>query len=244
MVRSASRGLPVLVSLSAATALAGCTTTQQTSERLSFEANRTLAQRKEVKLGRRDPDVKVARTSLVSAGGRTAFVVALRNDGPHPVNDLPVGVGARVANRPPAYLNLAKNTPYFLAHVPAIDPGSTATFVYVAHGKPPQGTPTVTVGSDTGLLSETTAGSLPKLAASVGGESHGDVTVELRNPTSIQQYDVQVSAWARAGRRVVAAGTAHLKYLGAGATARVRVPLVGDPGDHPIEASAPPTIFE
>jgi hypothetical protein len=238
----------VIASLSAATALAGChTTTQQTSERLGFEADRHLQQQEPVKLGTPEREVKVTSTAVVSADGRTAYVVALRNDAAHPVNDLPVAVGARAAGKPPAYLNVAKNTPYFQAHAPAMDPGATATFVYAAQGKPPAGTPTVTVGSDTGRLPETHAGSLPRLDATVeraSGKSHDEATVELHNPTSIQQYDVQVMAWAKAGKRVVAAGTAHVAYLGGGATATVRVPLVGNPGSHAIQVSAPPTIFE
>jgi hypothetical protein len=247
VVRSASRGLPVIVSLSAATALAGChTTTQQTSERLGFEADRHLQQQEPVKLGKPDRDVKVTSTSVVSADGHTAYVVALRNDGTHAVNDLPVAVGARTAGKPTAYLNLAKNTPYFQAHLPSLAPGATATFVYAAPGKPAAGTPTATVGSDTGRLTETDVGSLPRLDATVekpAGKS-GKATVEVHNPTSIQQYDLQVTAWARDGKHVVAAGTAHIAYLAGGATATVRVPLVGSPGGHRIQVAAPSTIFE
>jgi hypothetical protein len=141
----------------------------------------------------------------------------------------------------PTFVNLGKGTPYFQSHLPAVAPGATFTFVYQARRPLPSGIPTVQIG--TPRHPPTTASSLPQLEMSSKLSSKQTATVELKNPTSIPQYDVEVYAAASRDGKVVAAGAAPLAFLNGGATASVHVPLVGDTKGARIQVFAPPTIF-
>ena len=195
------------------------TTTQQTSERLGVQAQRTLAGQRPIKPGKPDPDVKVVHTAAIRAGKSTALVAVLRNTGSAPVNDLPIAAGVGKGGKPD-YVNL-KGTPYWQDHAPAIASAGETTWV-LSGGKPlPGGTAVATVLA-------------PK----------GSVTATVTNSSAVPQYKLEVYAWAKKGGRYVAAAHGEVAFLDGGADATVRVPLVGDPKGAQVHVEAPPTIFE
>jgi hypothetical protein len=246
-VRSVSASpILVTVALAAIAALAiallgfSHTTTQQTSDRLAVEGKRNVEGQKPIRVSGPDQAVKVVRTSVVRAGKSTALVALLRNASSRTVNDLPLAAGVSKGGKPD-YVNL-RGASYFQAHAPAMEPGAEAT--WVLSGKPlPAGTPVATVMRPKGPLpSKATA--LPALdVGAVGPAKGGAATARISNPTSIPQYRFEVYAWASKGGRYVAAGHTDVAFLDGGASAVVRVPLVGDPKGARVHVEAPPTIF-
>jgi hypothetical protein len=66
----------------------------------------------------------------------------------------------------------------------------------------------------------------------------------VQNPSSVTQYQLPVYAVAQRGQRWVAAGQTTIEELDGRASARVRLPLVGNPSGAALSLEAPPTIFK
>ncbi len=236
--------------MAAAAELAGCATTQQEAARLQLNAARIRAseQRTEVTLPGRAVDV--TRVVRVMAGGRTAFVVQVRNAGRQPVSDLPISVGVRVAGKRPIYVNQqsAAELSYFGAHLPLVEAGATLTWVYAtdrrlpAHARPfalVGGTPS-NVAPRTNPLPVVRARALaPSPAAGAS-----PLAVSLRNLSSVPQYQLQVYAVAERAGRYVAAGSITVPHLGSNASSRLKLPILGHIGSARLQVEAAPTIFQ
>jgi hypothetical protein len=240
-----SSASPLLIPLAAslvalATVASGCASTQDANRRASIQADRTLASRKPLVLRGTDRNVQVLRTSVVSGKDGSAIVVALRNRGDSPVNDLPIEVGERGGEA----LNAGRNVPYFQSHAPAIAPGAEATWVYVSKQK--LGSRPVYARVGTPAAGAPRTDSVPELEVSDSRASKGgrDVVAEVANDTGIPQYELDVYAVARKGRRYVAAGRVSLEHLGVDQAARLTLPLIGDAKGSEIQIYAPPTLFE
>jgi hypothetical protein len=240
--RTGIRAAALSASAFGAVGLAGChTTTQETSARLAVKSERVLARAKPVELGKPSRDLKVLGSSIVGSGKDRAIVATLRNTSSHPVNDVPIGVGVRSASGTPDLLNLGRGTPYFQSHLSAIAPGATSVFVFRTRKSLPPGSPVVVPGTPSDP--PTVAKSLPQLEVTSKLDPGGTATVQLENPTSIPQYDIEVYAAASRDGRVVAAGAAPLDFLNSGGSASVRVPMAGNAKNARVQVFVPPTIF-
>jgi hypothetical protein len=221
-----------------AAAVSGCATTQDSNERASIQADRTLASREPLALKGSDREVRVVSTSVVRGKDGSAIVVVLRNTGSKPVNDLPIEVGPE-GGEP---VNTRPNVPYFQSHAPAIGPGGEATWVYVSKDPLHADRAFARVGAPSSPP-VTTAGHLSEIEA--GGSAHGSaVQAVVTNDIGIPQYDLDVYAVARKGGRYVAAGRASLEHLGVSKTARLRLPLIGDAKGAQVHVYAPQTLFQ
>jgi hypothetical protein len=69
------------------------------------------------------------------------------------------------------------------------------------------------------------------------------LTVHLDNTTSVPQYQLQLYAYAKRGRRYVGAANTTIMNLGAGSERSVRLGLVGDSSDQ-LHVQAIPTILQ
>jgi hypothetical protein len=234
-------------------AFAGCTTTQQTAERLRLRFEREDVGHRPIDVKRVDPDVRVVKASLVRGPDGEAIAVELRNEGSDPVNDLPLAVGVRTSSGDVAYVNDRGRLPYFQAHAPALAPGQQATWVFTSKSPLPNGEPVAKVGVPTSDPL-TTAPSVPQVdveeVSSTGAElrngskSPPTVEAQVANHTGMPQYGLAVYAWAEKDGRYVAAGQGSVEELSNDDTATVRLKLVGDPGGAQIHVIAPPTIFQ
>lgn len=111
-----------------------------------------------------------------------------------------------------------------------------------------------TMGSGKGSGKGSTAGEgstagQDSTSVPAAGPAADSVSVRLDNPTDVPQYELQVYAFARAHGRYVAAGTATVAELGAGARRRVRLRLTvlhGHAGTAAgeLRVEAPPTILQ
>jgi len=249
VARSASRLRGVAVAtgaLAVALPLAGCTTTQHEAQRVQLESARQRASLKPTRVVVANATVAPTSVATVSGGGRTAFVVNVRNAGDRWVTDLPISVGYQRADGTRTYVNASANLNYFQAHLPAIAAGRSLTWVYTvaSHAVTHHAHPFAMVGtkpSAPARLTETNVRIGLDVGYITGARS---VTVHLDNPTSAPQYQFQVYAYARQGSRYVAAGNLTIAELGAGSKQRVRVRLVGVGRSANLRVEAIPTILQ
>lgn len=249
MVPSANRlrGVAVVTgALVVALPLAGCTTTQHEAQRVRLDSARLRAALKATRVSVANRVVVPTAVATVSAGGRTAFVVTVHNMRDRWVTDLPISVGYRSADGARTYVNASANLNYFQAHLPAIAAGHALTWVYtVARRALPRGArPFAIVGTKPAAparLTETNVRIEQEADYFTGARS---VTVNLENPSSAPQFQLQVYAYARRGRRYAAAGNLTVADLGAGSRQRVRVPLVGAVSSADLRVEAIPTILQ
>jgi len=235
---SSTWALCATAALFLAAVASGCATTQDANKRASITADRTLASRKPLELKRVDPHVQVVSTTVLNGKQGSAVVAVLRNRGDQPVNDLPIEVGPE-GGQP---VNTRPNVPYFQSHGPAIAPGEQTTWVYVS--KDPLGARRAFVRVGAPEPSPvTTAGHVDELDAT-GSGAGAAVQAQVTNDTGVPQYDLDVYAVARRGRRYVAAGRANVVHLGVTESARLSLPLIGDAKGAQVEVFAPQTLFQ
>jgi hypothetical protein len=249
VARSASRLRCVAVAtgaLALAVPLAGCTTTQHEAQRVQLDSARLRAALESTRVTVANATVAPMSVATVTAGGRTAFVVVVRNGGHKAVSDLPISVGYERADGTRAYLNASMNLNYFQAHLPAIAAGRSLTWVYTVSSRAlPHGARLfATVGTKPTPLARLTEMNV-RIGLDVGDvTATNSVTVRLDNPSSVPQYQFQVYAYAREGSRYVAAGNTTVADLGAGSKQRVKLPLVGVVSSANLHVEAIPTILQ
>jgi hypothetical protein len=237
-VRSASFASLVLLAL----ALAGCATTQQEAARLRLNSARLRATEVRLRVAQPNPEIKVQSVSLLAFHRGSAIVVRLRNLLTHPVSDLPISVGV-VTRGHRVYLNGARDSDYFLSHVPAVGAGGVLTWVFTTRRSLAPGMrPFATVGAASPPL---VAGlrALPRIAISPGPGSRARVGGVVRNLSSVPQYGLQVYVVASRLGRIVGAGRATIAHLGGGATAAINIRTVGQAPHGSVTLEAAPTIF-
>jgi hypothetical protein len=225
----------------------GCDSTQHKNARAQLVAERVLASRKlpDFSPGSR---VAVTRTSLIRGRRSTAIVVDLRNKAKQPLTDIPIVVGVRTSEGSRQPLNARKGLDWFQTHVPAIDAGGRATWVFERRGSVPAGVrPYARVGA-TGPSPLGHADSLPEITATAlatepRGKRRASARVEVRNASKVPQYGLQVYALVVARGRYVSAGKTAIEHLGTGAKTTVSVPLAGAARRRDVRAYATPTIF-
>ena len=181
----------------------------------------------------------------VTGGGRTAFIVELRNPGRRAIADLPISVGVRGANGRRIDVNALspQEDSYFDAHLPGIAAGGTLTWVYTTQRRLPRGArPFALVGTrpDPPV---TAGGAVPVIRVRAQGAGESELEVTLRNLSAVPQYQLQVYAVARSGGRYRAAGNLTVPHLGSQSARTVRVPVVGNLGDAALAVEALPTIL-
>jgi hypothetical protein len=241
-VARSARGLAL--ALVGAMALAGCTTTQHEAQRERLDSARQRAALKSTRVTVANTVVTPTSISEVSAAGRTAFVVTVRNRGHKAVTDLPISIGYTTAAGKRVYLNSAATLNYFQAHLPAIRAGGELTWVDTADRTlPAAARPFARVGlkpAAPALLTETNVRIKVSYRYSA---STGSLTVHLDNPTSVPQYQLQLYAYAKRGPQYVGAANTTIMNLGAGSERSVRLGLVGESGSQ-LHVQAIPTILQ
>ena len=253
MARSVRWRGRALAAAAMAAALAGCATTQQEAARLQLNAARIRASERPTEVTVPGQTVDVTRVSRVVTGGRTAFVVQVRNSARQPVSDLPISVGVRVSGKRPIYLNRQSSAElsYFAAHLPLVAAGGTLTWVYTtdrrlpAHARPfalVGGTPSNPAPRSSPLPVIRASAVATVLPASATGQS--PLAVSLHNLSSVPQYQLQVYAVAERAGRYVAAGSFTVAHLGSNASRTVKLPIFGHIDHARLQIEAPPTIFQ
>ncbi|MGZ4177856.1 MAG: hypothetical protein ACXVSE_08420 [Solirubrobacteraceae bacterium] len=246
---SAARSVRATWSLAAGavlvSALTGCATTMQEAARLQLNAARIRTSEVATHVRSSGGAVQVLHVARVRGGGRTAFIVEVRNRGNRAIADLPISVGVRGAHGRRIEVNAlsSQEDSYFDAHLPGIPAGGTLTWVYTtARRLPPHARPFALVAARPDPPVSVTA-TVPVIRAQAKAAGGAELTVALRNLSSVPQYQLQVYAVARSEGRYLAAGSLTVPHLGSESVRTVRLPVVGNPGGAALAVEALPTIL-
>ena len=243
--RSAKALTGLIGGLIAAGALAGCATTMQDAARLQLNAARIRTSQVATHVRAAGAAVQVLHVARVSSGGRTAFIVEVHNPSRRAVADLAISVGVREAHGRRIDVNALSTAEdsYFDAHLPGIAAGGTLTWVYTtARHLPAHARPFALVAARPDPPVSPSA-QVPVIHAQAQVGSGSQLSVALRNLSSVPQYQLQVYAVARSGGRYLAAGSLTVTHLGSQSTRTVRLPVVGNLDGAALSVHALPTIL-
>ena len=246
-----------LAGLAAAGSLTACSTTQQEAARLQLNSARIRASEVPTRVTVPGHAVRVARVALVTAGGRTAFIVQVHNPATRAVSDLPISVGVRIGARRTVYVNSQspQEYSYFDAHLPMVAARGTLTWVYTtdrhlpAHSRPfaiVGGQPSPAIGR-VNQVPVIRASALTGTLATAGARSRGGASrlaIALHNLSGVPQYQLQVYAFAQTAGRYVAAGGITVSHLGSQGSKTLSLGLLGSLDHARLQIEALPTIFQ
>ncbi len=242
---AARSGSGLVAGLVMAAALTGCATTMQEATRLQLNAARIRTSEAATHVRSAGTAVQVLHVARVRGGGRTAFIVELRNPGRRAIADLPISVGVRGPHGRRIDVNALspQEDSYFDAHLPGIAAGGTLTWVYTTRRRlPRRAGPFALVGTRPDPAVAAT-GAVPVIRTHAHGAGGSELEVTLRNLSAVPQYQLQVYAVARSGSHYIAAGNLTVPHLGSQSAQTVWVPVVGNPGDAALAVQALPTIL-
>jgi hypothetical protein len=236
--RPLALGLAALV----AATVAGCESTQDKSAKLSKQAG-TIKTQKGVTVTKENADVRVLGTSVITDANGSAVVVRMRNTSSRPQADVPVAVDVTDAAGKTVFTNTKPGLERSLTHAVLLPAGRDAVWVndQVFATQPPKGA-TAKVGP--------AQGSPPAAAPAVRVSGVrlsqdpvsglGAVGV-LTNPGSQDVRRVLLTAIARRGTQIVAAGRGVVPRVRAGKRARFRLFFIGSPKGATLSVTAQPS---
>lgn len=239
-VARSGNGFAALVAIAT---LAGCATTQQEASRLQLNSARIRATELRVRVRHPNREIRVTAVAALAAGRGTAILVRLHSVSRRILTDLPISVGEIGPHGRVRYLNGAVGSDYFGAHVAAIAPGATVSWVFTSPSTiAPRTHLFARVGTSEAGFSN--ARTLPVISVSVlGPVTRGAVSLAVRNRSAVPQYELQVYGTVSGSHGYLAAGRATVAHLGSGATQTLRMRLLGNPAHAAPVLQAPPTIF-
>jgi hypothetical protein len=231
--------------VAAGIAVAGCATTQQEAVRLRLNSARIRVSEHPTMVAVAGRALRVTHVALVRGRSGSAVVVRLHNPGRSTVSDLPISVGIRkgAARQRPLNVRSSAELSYFDSHVPVIAPRRTVTWVYTTTRRVPAGARLyATVGARPSVRAPRVSTAPVVTAIAAGTATTARVPVTLQNRSSVPQYQLQVYAVARHGRRYVAAGALTVPHLGGDGKHTVQLPLLGNPGRGRLRFEALPAM--
>jgi len=199
-----------------AAGLAGCQSTKDKSAELEAQGSTTLLSEEGLEIERRNPDVEVTGTAVLSGSeGSNAVVVDLHNDSSRSLTEVPILIEVTNGEGKPFYKNDIPGIESALAAVPYIPAHGDAEWVndqVLGVGVPKS--VKVTVGTGGGTYS----GELPEIEVSpprLEGDPVSGIsaTGDVVNETGKDQRRLLLYVVARKGGEVVAAGRGAIEHL-------------------------------
>lgn len=228
--------------------LAGCQSTKDKSAELEAQGSTQLISDEGLEIKRRNPDVKVTGTAVLSGSeGSNAVVVDLHNGSDENLTEVPILI--EVTN--------SKGRSFYKNDIPGIEPALAAVPYIPAHGDAEWvndqvlgvGVPKsvkVTVGTGGGSY----AGELPEIEVSqpkLEGDPVSGIsaTGDVVNKTGKDQRRLLLYVVARKGSEVVAAGRGAIEHLKPDRKKlKYTVFFVGDPSGADLKLSEFPALTE
>jgi len=234
--------------LVATAGLTACQSTQSKSAELEAEGSTQLLSKDGLEIKRRNPDVKVTSTAVLSGSeGSSAVVVDLHNDSDQNLTEIPILIEVTNAKGKPFYANDIPGLEPALASVPYIPAHGDAEWVndqVLGVGKPKA--VKVTVGTGGGTYS----GEIPAIEVSepkLEGDPVSGVsaTGDVVNETGEDQRRLLIYVVARKGDEVVAAGRGAIEHLKPERKKlKYTVFFVGDPSGAELKLSEFPALTD
>ncbi len=234
------------LSLLAVAVLSACQSTKDRSAELEARGSTTLIGEEGLEIKKRNPDVKVTGTAVLSGSeGGSAVVIDLHNDSDRNLTEVPILI--EVTN--------SKGKPFYANDIPGIEPALAAVPFIPAHGDAEWvndqvlgvGVPKsakVTVGTGGGTYS----GEIPDIEVSrptlTGDPVSGvSATGDVVNKTGEDQRRLLIYVVARRGNEVVAAGRGAIEHLKPERKKlKYTVFFVGDPAGAELKLSVFPAL--
>lgn len=226
--------------------LTGCQSTKDRSAELEAQGGTTLLSEEGLKIERRNPDVEVTDTAVLSGSeGSNAVVVDLHNDSGQNLTEVPILIEVTNTKGKSFYKNDIPGIEPALAAVPYIPAHGDAEWVndqVLGVGKPKS--VKVTVGTGGGTWS----GELPEIEVTeprLKGDPVSGVsaTGEVVNKTGEDQRRLLLYVVARKGGEVVAAGRGAIEHLKPERKKlKYTVFFVGDPAGADLKLSEFPAL--
>ena len=220
--------------------LAACESTQSESARLGREGKTALNQ-KGVAVAHRSKDFEVISTTVLQDSNGAAAVVELRNTSRKALTAAPISIDVLGRNGSSVFRNNAPGLEPTLAHVPVVPAGKRFTWVN------DQVSPTARAGSIRAVVGAGRAvdgNHLPAVSVQ-GARLESDpvsgvaATGFAANRSNVDQRKLVITAVARRGSRVVAAGRGQIPRLKPGKRARFQIFFIGDPRGASLDLEAP-----
>jgi hypothetical protein len=226
--------------------LSACQSTKDKSAELEAQGGTKLLSEEGLEIKRRNPDVKVTSTAVLSGSeGSNAVVVDLHNDSDENLTEVPILI--EVTN--------SRGRPFYKNDIPGIEPALAAVPYIPAHGDAEWvndqvlgvGVPKsvkVTVGTGGGNYS----GEVPDIEVSqptLKGDPVSGIsaTGDVVNKTGEDQRRLLIYVVARRGDEVVAAGRGAIEHLKPDRKKlKYTVFFVGDPGGAALTLSEFPAL--
>jgi hypothetical protein len=236
---------PLAIALAGiALVLSGCESTQDKSAKIAAELG-PVAQEEGLRIFKRNEDVKVVSTTLLSDENGSAVVVELRNESNRDLVDVPLLIDVRDAKGKSVYRNDIPGIEPALAAIPLVPAGGDVLWVHdqvLATGEPTSAKATVGAGGEE-LPGELPAVrvSEPKLESDrfTGVAAGGEVV----NESGEDIERLLLYAVARKSSKIVAAGRGAIEPLkGKPKPVPYNVYFIGDPGGAEITMSEFPTL--
>lgn len=246
---SAERAYPVAalaLSVLAVAGLSACQSTKDKSAELEAQGSTQLLSEEGLEIKKRNPDVKVTGTAVLSGSeGSNAVVVDLHNDSSENLTEVPILIEVTDSKGKPFYKNDIPGIEPALAAVPYIPAHGDAEWVndqVLGVGKPKS--VKVTVGSGSGTYS----GEMPEIEVSqpqLKGDPVSGVsaTGDVVNKTGEDQRRLLLYVVAHKGNEVVAAGRGAIEHLKPERKKlKYTVFFVGDPSGAELKLSEFPAL--
>lgn len=236
----------VALSVLAIAGLSACQSTKDKSAELEAQGSTTLLSEEGLKIEKRNPNLKVTDTAVLSGSeGSNAVVVDLHNDSDENLTEVPILI--EVTN--------TKGKSFYKNDIPGIEPALASVPYIPAHGDAEWvndqvlgvGTPKsvkVTVGTGGGTYS----GPLPEIEVSqpkLEGDPVSGIaaTGDVVNKTSEDQRRLLLYVVARKGNEVVAAGRGAIEHLKPERKKlKYTIFFVGDPSGATLKLSEFPAL--
>ncbi|HEU4944674.1 MAG TPA: hypothetical protein VFT10_05880 [Solirubrobacterales bacterium] len=234
------------LALLAAAGLSACQSTQSKSAELEAQGSTQLISDEGLEIKRRNPDVKVTSTAVLSGSeGSSAVVVDLHNDSGENLTEVPILIEVTNSKGKPFYKNDIPGLEPALASVPYIPAHGDAEWVndqVLGVGKPKS--VKVTVGTGGGTYS----GAIPDIEVTqptLSGDPVSGIsaTGDVVNETGEDQRRLLIYVVARKGDKVVAAGRGAIDHLKPDRKKlKYTVFFVGDPSGAELTLSEFPAL--
>ncbi|HLM85878.1 MAG TPA: hypothetical protein VK272_06785 [Solirubrobacteraceae bacterium] len=230
--------------------LAGCESSQEKSAKIEKvvkreakqdAARKALAQRS-LTITHGSTKIEVTSTTVLHSSEGTAALVTLRNLSATAQRDVPIQITVKSTSGAPLYINNTPGLAPALVSMPLLP--AHATLTWIDDQVQASGTP-ASVSAKVGE-GQATSGALPKLSVQgaqliEGGAAGPEVEGSIVNRSSVGARAVVVYAVARRTGAIVAAGSAVVPQVEAGASEHFQAFLIGSAKGARLEVSAAPS---
>ncbi len=234
----------IVAAVIALASLAGCESTQETSQRLSLNAKKLLNE-EGLKITKRNAQIKAVSVASIKDQYGTAVVVNLKNSGPTQLN-VPIAIALIGKKKKNIWNNSTPGLDTSLISAGVVEKGNS---FWINNQIDTNVTPR-RVTAKVGASSERPKGPMPVIKLSdqsFKDDSSGIyLSGEIKNESKIVQKRLVISCVSLSGNQLKAAGRGIIDVLRPAPTpkpVRFRVYLIGNPKGGKVQCLAPPTTL-